>query len=232
MFGWARRRRSYANVAATVALVIALGGSALAASGGGSLVGSDGTIHGCAPKNGGALKVVKPSKGCPKHAVAITWAQRGQPGSAGQNGAAGPTGPAGIAGAVGPTVGAGGGASNPPMPEGVYTKEITITTTTPGALYVTGNLTGSITNCNHVGGCMWNYGLYVDGNAVPGTEVQAGVPDTGGSGLGFTSISTSGVITGVAAGSHTVDLTNTSQVGTFGLFSQTGINVSAIELGS
>jgi len=219
-------------VAATLALVIALGGSAYAASGGGSLVGADGTIHGCAPKKGGTLKVVRPSKGCPKHAIAITWAQRGVPGAAGQNGATGATGPAGLTGAVGPTVGGAGGVSNPPMPEGVYTKEITITTTTPGALYVTGNLTGSITNCNTVNGCVFNYGLYVDGSAVAGSEVQAGVPDVGGAGQGFTSISTAGIATGVAAGTHTVDLTETSGSSSFGTFNQTGINVSAIELGS
>ena len=40
--------------------------------GGGSLVGADGTIHGCAPRKGGTLKLVRPSKGCPKHTVAVT----------------------------------------------------------------------------------------------------------------------------------------------------------------
>jgi len=78
-----RPRLSYANVTATLALVIVLGGSAYAASAGGSLVGANGTIHGCAPRNGGTLKVVKPTKGCPKHTVAIVWAQSGQPGVAG-----------------------------------------------------------------------------------------------------------------------------------------------------
>ena len=50
--------------------------------------------------------------------------------------------------------------------------------------------------------------------------------------IGFVSVSTTGIVTAVAAGVHTVDLTETSGSSAFGVFNQTGINVSAVELGT
>ena len=56
-------RITYANVMATVAVFLALGGGALAT---GTLIGSDGRIHGCVAKNG-SLKVLKRGKHCGRH---------------------------------------------------------------------------------------------------------------------------------------------------------------------
>jgi hypothetical protein len=55
---------------ATIAVFLALGGGALAATGG--LVASDGAIHGCVGK-GGSLTVVKPGKSCGNGLTAIRW---------------------------------------------------------------------------------------------------------------------------------------------------------------
>ena len=63
-----RPRLSYANVMATVAVFIALGGGALAAT---SFVGSDGKIRGCVSKKG-QLTLVKPGKHC-KKGTPIAW---------------------------------------------------------------------------------------------------------------------------------------------------------------
>jgi hypothetical protein len=76
MFSWIRRRCSYANVVATLALFFAMTGGALAASH--YLITS--------------TKQIKPS---------VLSALKGKAGVAGANGAAGATGPAGIAGAAG-----------------------------------------------------------------------------------------------------------------------------------
>src|SRR2546427_2501501 len=76
-----RPRPSYANVMATVAVFIALGGGALAAT---SFVGSDGKIRGCVSKKG-QLTLVKPGKHC-KKGTPIAWNQKGAKGAPGANG--------------------------------------------------------------------------------------------------------------------------------------------------
>ena len=76
-----RPRPSYANVMATVAVFIALGGGALAAT---SFVGSDGKIRGCVSKKG-QLTLVKPGKHC-KKGTPIAWNQKGTKGAPGANG--------------------------------------------------------------------------------------------------------------------------------------------------
>lgn len=67
------RSPSPAMVVACVALVVALGGSAFAVTGG--FVGSDGQIHGCVAKSGG-LVLVKAGKKCPKGQSRIAWEQK------------------------------------------------------------------------------------------------------------------------------------------------------------
>ena len=64
---------SPAMVVACGALVVALGGSAYAVTGG--LVGSDGQIHGCVAKDG-SLVLVKTGKKCPTGKTRISWEQR------------------------------------------------------------------------------------------------------------------------------------------------------------
>ena len=90
------------NAVALVALFVALGGGAFAATGGGFL-GRTGTVTGCVASKGGVLRVVKPGKRCPRHTVALRFNALGRPGAAG---APGKTGAAGSPGAPGPTASA------------------------------------------------------------------------------------------------------------------------------
>jgi hypothetical protein len=89
-------RLTYANVMSTVAVFIALGGGAYAASSG--FVSSGGAIHGCVTKHGGALKVVRTGSRCPKGARSLIFDVRG---ARGLPGARGPAGPAGAPGTPG-----------------------------------------------------------------------------------------------------------------------------------
>jgi len=83
---------TYANVMATIAAFLAIGGGAYA------VVGSppgDETIEGCYRKKGGALRLVKQSQPCRRGERRIVWNQQGPPGARGEAGARGPTGPPG-----------------------------------------------------------------------------------------------------------------------------------------
>ena len=108
-----RRRLTYANVASTMALVLALGGGAYAATGGGFTSGS-GVINGCVPKHGGGLVVLKPGQACPKHDVALPFNQAGRAGRNGTNGTNGTNGAAGTNGTNGSN--GSNGAAGPPGP--------------------------------------------------------------------------------------------------------------------
>jgi hypothetical protein len=93
-----KRHLSYANVAATLALVFAMSGGAIAASGGFS---SGGTLQACV--NGdGSLKLLKPGKHCARGQKTVAWNQQGPAGPAGKAGAAGAGGATGAVGGTGP----------------------------------------------------------------------------------------------------------------------------------
>jgi hypothetical protein len=97
-----RRHVSYANVAATLALVFAMSGGAIAATGGFS---SGGKLQACVNGEGG-LKLLKAGKHCKKGQKTVAWSMTGP---AGAKGATGASGAAGATGAVGPASGAAGG---------------------------------------------------------------------------------------------------------------------------
>lgn len=100
-----RARMTYANVTATAALFIALGGGAYAASTG--LVGRDGVVHACVGKDG-VLHVMAKGHRCGTSTARLTFnvrGPRGRRGVAGQAGAQGPQGPAGPANANAATLG-------------------------------------------------------------------------------------------------------------------------------
>ena len=78
-------RPSPALIVALLALFVALGGGALAAT---SFIGSDGQVHGCVGKKG-QLTVLKPGKKCGKGKSAIAWNQRGPRGVQGIRGPGG-----------------------------------------------------------------------------------------------------------------------------------------------
>jgi hypothetical protein len=91
------------NAIALVALFVALGGGAIAATGGGGFLSRTGAINGCVASKGGVLRVVKPGKRCPRHTVAVRFNAVGRPGA---TGATGKTGATGSPGAPGPTASA------------------------------------------------------------------------------------------------------------------------------
>lgn len=87
----ARKHLSYANLMATLAVFVALGGGAYGAVSG-SFVAGNGAIKGCVPKKGGALRVVKAGERCPKGTAVLSFNQRGQTGQTGPQGVPGPAG--------------------------------------------------------------------------------------------------------------------------------------------
>jgi hypothetical protein len=90
---------TYANVLATAAIFLALGGGAYAVS---ALPAKDGVVYACAKKKGGALRVVSKGKRCKKSERKVSWNSRGVQGPKGETGAPGAAGVQGAAGAVGP----------------------------------------------------------------------------------------------------------------------------------
>lgn len=75
MFSTRRPRLSYANVAATVALVVAVAGTAVA-----SIPAPGGVIKGCYKKNGGGLRVIDSSKKCSGSEKPLKWNSKGRSG--------------------------------------------------------------------------------------------------------------------------------------------------------
>jgi hypothetical protein len=101
---WIRERRTFSTVMGTGAILVALGGGALAAAGG--VPDSGGVFHGCVSKRSGALRVVRRSSECRRakrrhhHLVnpgefAIAWNQQGRQGDQGPQGQQGEPGPQG-----------------------------------------------------------------------------------------------------------------------------------------
>jgi hypothetical protein len=78
-----RPRITYANVAATVALVLAASGFAMAAN-----PGSDGVVKGCLSKGSRVLSVPKSGK-CANGEKKLSWNQKGPRGFTGKDGASG-----------------------------------------------------------------------------------------------------------------------------------------------
>jgi hypothetical protein len=108
MFRAVRLRLTYANVMATGAMFVALGGGAYALSG---VPDKFGMFHGCVSNRTGALRVVKGAKSCAKAGgrgrrrnpgeTAISWSQQGPRGPQGILGTQGQKGDPGTAGLKG-----------------------------------------------------------------------------------------------------------------------------------
>jgi len=81
-------------LAAAIALGV-LGGTAWAAQTIASIVGADGTIHGCYTRNTGLLRVVAEGTTCNGRELPIQWNQQGPKGDKGDRGARGPKGDTG-----------------------------------------------------------------------------------------------------------------------------------------
>jgi hypothetical protein len=103
-----RSHLTYANMMATGAMFVALGGGAYALNGGPD---SSGVFHGCVSNRTGALRVVKRANSCAKaHGrgrqrrpgeTAISWSQQGPPGQPGLQGTPGQKGDPGTPGQKG-----------------------------------------------------------------------------------------------------------------------------------
>lgn len=109
-----RLHATYANVASTLALFIALGGGAYAAVGN-PFVGHGGVIHGCIPVNGGVLTVIRRGDACPKGTRSLRFNRTGKRGKTGKPGAAGAPGSQGTRGNDGPQ-----GVTGPTGPSNAY----------------------------------------------------------------------------------------------------------------
>ena len=94
-----RWHQSYANVASTLALVLAMGGGAYAAIG----PVQNGVIHSCFSRHTGALRVVNAGARCRRQERALNFNQQGPVGPSGLTGPAGPVGLTGAAGKTGKT---------------------------------------------------------------------------------------------------------------------------------
>jgi hypothetical protein len=92
-----RRHLSYANVAATLALVFAMTGGAIAATGGFT---SGGKLQACVNEEGG-LKLLKAGKHCKGGQKTVAWNQTGPAGAKGAPGASGAVGVTGAQGGQG-----------------------------------------------------------------------------------------------------------------------------------
>lgn len=95
------RSFSYANVMATVAVFLALGGGAFAATTG--LTTKGGAIHGCVSVRTHVLTVLKAGRRCGRGQMALTFNAKGPRGATGPAGPAGQTGAAGAPGPKGDT---------------------------------------------------------------------------------------------------------------------------------
>lgn len=87
MRGIWNRRPSPGGVVALLALIVALGGVAVAA-----IPGSDGTIRACYQKGNGNLRVVDSSGDCRPNEAPLEWNRTGERGATGATGATGPAG--------------------------------------------------------------------------------------------------------------------------------------------
>jgi hypothetical protein len=94
-----RQHLSYANVVATLALVFAMSGGAIAATG--AFTAASSRINACAGANG-VLKILTGKK-CKHGQKAVSWNQQGPAGARGPAGAQGSAGTAGLNGNPGPS---------------------------------------------------------------------------------------------------------------------------------
>jgi Collagen triple helix repeat (20 copies) len=118
-----RVRVTYANVVSTVALFLALGGGAYAATAN-PFVTKGGVINGCVAKRNGVLSVIRPGRRCPRATMSLVLGQkgpagaRGPQGDPGAQGDPGPQGDPGAQGDPGPQGDPGDSGQGDPGPQG------------------------------------------------------------------------------------------------------------------
>jgi hypothetical protein len=222
------RLPSPALIIAVLALVVALGGTSYAA-----LKLGKNTV-GAKQLKKGAVRSKKVADGSLlARDFKAGQLPAGAPGPQGQPGAKGDPGEQGVAGPAGPTQGEASGYLTPPPTAKTlaFANQLTITTKSAGSVFVTANLSTSLSGCPGPDDCVAHYGLYIDGNAVPGskTEVGFGAKTT----KAFQNLSVVGIAPDIPAGSHHVELRLIDLpqlVG--GQFNQDFGSISAVLLGS
>jgi hypothetical protein len=157
-----RRHVSYANVAATLALVFAMSGGAIAATGGFS---SGGKLQACVNEEG-ALKLLKSGKHCKKGQKTVAWNMTGPAGTKGATGSGTP-GTLGATGKEGPQGKEGkGGIPGPGIKWAVVKGDGTSIIAQSGGISISSHFTG---------------GYYLDfGSPVAGHALSATIDDKGG----------------------------------------------------
>ena len=212
-------RLTYANVMATIAVFIALGGVGIAAS--------------RLPKNSVTAKqikanavraseikasAVKTSEVANGSLLGTDFAQGQLPtGPTGATGPQGATGATGVQGIVGPTAGAAdvNGVALPANPNVGSGASFSLSTQASGQVLVMADIPAAAVNCSPNGD--GQFGLYIDGSPISGTSR----PFTDGVSTVYDAAGVSGQ---VAAGSHTISLQANC---TGGVTSVTPISVSA-----
>jgi hypothetical protein len=188
---------------ALLALVLAMSGSAVAASLITSKQIKDGTIQ-TKDLSKKALTALKTSRGGPAGATGQQGAQ-GSPGPEGPQGEKGDKGDKGEPGAkgeqgpAGPTAGAVSAGVTPPAAGGCCAGS-TITTTTAGKIMATLSVRGFALNCGGQA-CSVTYGLYLDGHAIPGSGVTRSL--NAGQSATYNDV-VFGIAVDVPAGTHTI----------------------------
>ncbi|MDE3070314.1 MAG: hypothetical protein KGJ43_06265, partial [Acidobacteriota bacterium] len=168
---------TYANVTATIALFVALGGGAYATT---SLVARSGVIRGCVKKKGGALAVIRPGRRCPKGTVALSFDAEGHAGRQGAQGPTGQAGPAGQAGTnavAGPPTGPAGGDLGGSYPNPVISRiggQLPVTQATA----LGGGLAGTLPNPTIAPGAVGSAD-FAAGAKAPDAAALEGIPASG-----------------------------------------------------
>jgi hypothetical protein len=213
-------RLSYANVIATLALFVALGGSSYAAV---ELSRGEVKTKNLAAGSVTSAKVKNRTLRARDFRVGrLPAGPQGAPGAQGAQGPKGDQGSPGMAGMPGPTQGASSAGASAAPSATFENTQVTqpVNTATAGRLFVYGK---ALLNVGCSAGSP-RTGLYVDGVAVPGSGV------THPNGLDFF-VWTAGVSQQVPAGNHTVELASDCPGGNWTGTSRNYQSTSAVLLG-
>jgi Collagen triple helix repeat (20 copies) len=232
-------------IAVGLAALLVVGGGAYALASSNSV-----TVTACISHNGGTLYT---AKRCAKQDRRLSWNKQGPTGPQGKQGSQGIQGPQGIEGlqgiqgskgvqgikgdtgdmgSVGPTAGALGGGFAPPGLAGtahVIVAETTIHLTTASSVLALAMPTPDFRPQCPAAGCTVSLGLYLDGQPMPSGDE----PLTGGASAVLGPYEPlQGLVSGVAAGDHTITLEFVDTAGTGFVNATSGsVTVSAIALG-
>jgi hypothetical protein len=164
-------RLSYANVTASLALIVAVGQGVVSSIA--SIPGADGTIRGCYHKKKGTLRVVDEGVACKSKEESLVWNQEGVPG---EIGAKGDQGDPGEPGAPATTLWA------VVESDGTITASSGVTGIVPGAGFYTLTFNRDVTTCAVLATLITpgGHGMIRKSTAATGAEVQIRTADATG----------------------------------------------------